>query len=349
MNITINNILCFFILSAYDKCYAGENRLTPAYFFGTTINLDFGKFPIGEHPTSFLVDAKDPDLKDKISKKSENAVPVIVGADRRDIPLNLDSYFNQLRTKTFGRNLIIGDTIPTTMNLAHDFGGIPGLLVIANEQTKGRGNNNTSWESPRGDLMITVNIKLRNKSRSSLLGAHCALSMMKAVHNMPNGDYSQLPIKFSWPISLHWSTYDKKIGGVLVEQIKEDSIGDNWFASGCGLRVNSKILFSVSKIIDEHNSRFPDKKLQQLNLEQLIANTMNHLEEYLDLLEDNPKLFNDMVIENWMNSEQLVNINVNAKVRGLTENGFMIFDDDNGLRGFLKPDSSRFKSRMIVV
>jgi BirA family biotin operon repressor/biotin-[acetyl-CoA-carboxylase] ligase len=317
--------------------------LTPAYYVGNKI--DFNKFPIGNQPTSYLINANDPTLNEKLLNITSNNIPVIVDAEKKQVPFDLSSYFDQLKTETLGRNLIIGDVIPTTMNLAHDFGGIDGLLVIANEQTQGRGSRNTKWQSPRGDHMITINLKLKNKSRSGLLPAHGALSMMKAVLSSPNGNYSELPIKFSWPISLHWSTWDKKIGGVLVEDIKKMN---GWYASGCGVRINSDIPHSVSKIIDEYNCKNPGNKLKQLELAPLIARTMNLMEEYLSILENNPKLFHDMIIENWMNSDQSIKVITDAKVKGITEEGSIIFDDEKGFCGFLKPDSSRTNLGTII-
>jgi len=53
---------------------------------------------------------------------------------------------------------------------------------------------------------------------------------------------------FSPPSSLEWHPWNKKIRDVLIEEIKSDGLKDGLHASGCGLRINSKIS------IDEYNS-----------------------------------------------------------------------------------------------
>jgi hypothetical protein len=52
---------------------------------------------------------------------------------------------------------------------------------------------------------------------------------------------------------------------------------DVLYASGCVLRINSKISDSVSKMINEYNSHGTDQ-LKQLKLERLIASTINYME-----------------------------------------------------------------------
>lgn len=320
-------------------------ELTPAFLVQTGTPINLTKFPIGTTPTTFLLNYTDPDYGTIISNITETHTPVVVGAPQSEITFNfnLTSYFSQLTTTHFGRNLIFGDNIPTTMNIGHDFGTLHGLVVIANMQTKGRGSGQTKWVSPRGDVYMNINLQLKDTTRAGLLPAYCALSLIKAVTTTRTGtgNYTTLPIKFSWPISLTWTPWGKKIGGVLTEQVKTNDI-HQWYTTGCGLRVNSDLEYTVTKMIEEHNTKHPTDKLKQLDLPTLIARTVNYLEEYFTTLETTPEVFTKMVTDTWVNYKQKVVVNVDSEIVGLKNDGSIIFKDNTGFTGFLRPIAERF-------
>jgi len=316
-------------------------KLTQAFLVQNGSAIDLTKYPIGKTPTTYLLDASDPDYERIISNITEEHIPVVIGADRSKITFDLTSYFSQLSATHFGRNLIIGDNIPTTMNIGHDFGTIPGLVIIANMQTKGRGSNGTKWVSPRGDVYMNINLQLQNNTNSGLLPAYCALSLLKAVVSTPTGNYSKLPIKFAWPISLAWMPWEKKIGGVLAERVITNEIHD-WYTTGCGLRVNSDLAYSVSKMIAEYNYNNPNDRLEQLDLPKLIARAVNYLEAYFPLLESNPVELAKLIKDNWINYKQKVVVNVNAEIVGLKTDGSIELKDNMGFSGSLRPFAKRF-------
>lgn len=308
---------------------------------GSTIeNLHI--YPIGNHPASFLINYSDPNYESIISNINATYVPIVVGAIDEVIPYNLSSYYAELKTKHFGRNLIfVGDNTPSSMDIAHDFGNIEGLVFIANMHTKGRGSNKTTWLSPKGDVYLNINLKLTNQSQAGLLPIHCVLSLISAVQSTPGG-YSKLPIKFSWPISITWMPWNKKIGGVLVERTELNETDNFWYTSGCGLRVNSELQYTVSKMIDEHNIKNPNDQLNQLELPSLIARTVNYLEKYYHLLVTDPNAFRQLILKYWVNQKQNVNLNVWARIVDIKDDGSIIIMDDNGLTAYLKPKPERF-------
>lgn len=302
--------------------------------------IDLHKYPLGNR--TFLLNYSDPNYQKILSNVSDEHIPIVLGATDGVVPYDLSSYFAELKTKHFGRNLIfVGDNTPSSINIAHDFGNIEGLVFIANMHTKGRGSENTTWASPKGDVYLNINLKLTNQNQAGLLPIHCALSLISAVKSTP-GSYSKLPIKFSWPISITWMPWNKKIGGVLAERTETNETDTFWYTSGCGLRVNSEIQFSVSKMIDEHNAKNPNDRINQLELPSLIARTVNYLEEYYQLMVTDPDAFNRLIKEHWINEKQKVILNAATRIVDVKSDGTLVLADDAGLTAFLKPNPERF-------
>ena len=109
--------------------------------------------------------------------------------------------------------------------------GVPeGSVVIAREQTAGRGRHGRSWHSPPG-LGLTLSALLRPDSPGSLvlysLGA--AVAACEAVRSL------DVPAEIKWPNDLVIS--GRKVGGLLVEGRME---GERIRAVliGCGLNVS---------------------------------------------------------------------------------------------------------------
>lgn len=124
------------------------------------------------------------------------------------------------RTRALGRHLIhvaiVGSTMDEARRLA-EAGAEHGTVVVADEQTQGRGRLDRRWFSPRGSLLATV--ILRPQISGELLppvplaaGLSLARSMEKLV---------RAPARLKWPNDV-WLE-GKKVAGILVESQFEGS------------------------------------------------------------------------------------------------------------------------------
>lgn len=111
---------------------------------------------------------------------------------------------------------------------AAEAGAAPGLIVLAAEQTAGRGRAGRAWASPRGNLFCSVLLPARavppGGAASLLAGlaAHDALAQhVPAPHRL----------LLKWPNDL--MVGEAKLGGVLVEAGKTAS-GAPWLVAGIG-------------------------------------------------------------------------------------------------------------------
>jgi len=104
------------------------------------------------------------------------------------------------------------DIVTSTMDLALDrarAGGPDGLVVVAAEQTSGRGRRGNRWESPRGGLWFSVVIGPGDAAAPELMVAASLASA--AACSMVTG----INVQVKWPNDLYVA--DAKVGGVMGE------------------------------------------------------------------------------------------------------------------------------------
>lgn len=119
------------------------------------------------------------------------------------------------------------------MDVAHQnaAAGAPGgTLVIANEQTAGRGRAGKSWQSNSGSgLWMTLIERPRGTSGFDVLSLRVGLAAAEALDR-----FASEPVRLKWPNDLYLD--DGKLAGILVEaRWREQSI--EWVAIGMGVNV----------------------------------------------------------------------------------------------------------------
>ncbi len=130
-------------------------------------------------------------------------------------PLPIPSETWALDTQRIGRRVLVFDEVDSTNTLAASLAGpdSDGLVVIARNQTAGRGRFGRVWRSrPGGALLMSVVLhppaELR---RPSVLTAWAAVAVGDAVFSLTN---TQAKIK--WPNDL--LVRGRKVCGILIEQ-----------------------------------------------------------------------------------------------------------------------------------
>jgi BirA family biotin operon repressor/biotin-[acetyl-CoA-carboxylase] ligase len=149
--------------------------------------------------------------------------------------MDLNRLKNDLDGTLFGRNIIFHVSIPSTNTLAKALGsaGAPeGTLVLADEQTGGRGRLGRRWLSmARQNLLFSLIVKPKiEPERLFSLTMVFALSAVEGIEEI-----SELSPKIKWPNDLYVAY--KKLGGILTEL----SIHNNRVEQvvlGMGLNVN---------------------------------------------------------------------------------------------------------------
>ncbi|KGP73032.1 biotin--[acetyl-CoA-carboxylase] ligase [Pontibacillus yanchengensis] len=156
-----------------------------------------------------------------------------------------------MNTNWLGQRLIHKSTVTSTQILAHQAAqeGAPhGTIVIADEQTKGRGRLNRSWHSHKGEG-IWMSIVLRptfepyKSPQITLLAATVLAEVFKG--------YCDIKPQIKWPNDI--LTDGKKLAGILTElQAEQDQI--NYIILGMGINVNHPIETFPEEIRDKASS-----------------------------------------------------------------------------------------------
>ena len=123
----------------------------------------------------------------------------------------------------------------STLDVAHRLaarGAPAGTLVIANEQTAGRGRGGKSWQSsPGAGLWLTLIERPSDTSGLGVLSLRVGLAAAEALDR-----FAPEPIRLKWPNDLYID--QGKLGGILVEaRWREQAV--EWVAIGLGVNVQA--------------------------------------------------------------------------------------------------------------
>jgi BirA family biotin operon repressor/biotin-[acetyl-CoA-carboxylase] ligase len=127
------------------------------------------------------------------------------------------------------------ESTTSTLDIAHRLaaeGAPSGTLVIANEQTAGRGRGGKSWRSaPGAGLWLTLIDRPVDNSGLGVLSLRVGLASAEALDR-----FAPEPIRLKWPNDLYID--QGKLGGILVEaRWREQAV--EWVAIGLGVNVKA--------------------------------------------------------------------------------------------------------------
>ena len=125
------------------------------------------------------------------------------------------------------------DTTTSTLDVAHRLastGAPSGTLILANEQTAGRGREGKSWQSSAGaGLWLTLIERPKDTSGLGVLSLRVGLVAAEALDR-----FAAEPIRLKWPNDLYIDR--EKVAGILVEARWRQSVVE-WVAIGLGVNV----------------------------------------------------------------------------------------------------------------
>jgi BirA family biotin operon repressor/biotin-[acetyl-CoA-carboxylase] ligase len=191
--------------------------------------------------------------------------------------LDLDQLQSLLRTQFVGRSVTYEQSVTSTMDLARhevETGAPEGAVVIAEEQTSGRGRLGRSWTSPAGvNLYFTVVLR-PSMEQLRYLSVIAPLAVCQAIE-----EATGLQPRIKWPNDV--SINDKKVAGILIES--EITDGTVLFALvGPGINVNLDV--AAHEEIRAIATSLRAELERDASREEVLAATLNHLESlYLAL------------------------------------------------------------------
>lgn len=187
-----------------------------------------------------------------------------------------------IKTKYMGRKCYfyeqIGSTNTEAKRLA-DEGEAEGLLVVADQQTAGKGRRGRKWTSPKG-LNAYFTIMLRpqfNPSIASRLTLLMAMAVADSISKVvPSAEDA---VKIKWPNDI--VVNGKKVCGILTEMSMErDYIQHVVIGTGINVRKQTfdEEIAATATSIDNEWGNITSRAV-------LVGNVMNAFEKYYELFE----------------------------------------------------------------
>ena len=167
----------------------------------------------------------------------------------------------ELETLPGIKKLVVLETAASTQEVARELalqGGMEGTLVLALDQSAGKGRMGRTWESGRGGIYMTLvlqpSIGLKFLSELSVLAGRVTALTIKQLYaintrvKLPNDVYALHPQKKKY----------LKIAGILTESASINKT-PNWILLGIGVNLNNALNIdtgvSVSELMKKEVSR----------------------------------------------------------------------------------------------
>jgi BirA family transcriptional regulator, biotin operon repressor / biotin---[acetyl-CoA-carboxylase] ligase len=212
------------------------------------------------------------------------------------------------------------DRVTSTLDLLHELaatGADSGTVVIAAEQTGGRGSRGRAWHSGPGGLWCSV-LYRPGGGGVELASIRVGLVTAEVLGAMGLGERARL----KWPNDIMLE--DRKTGGILCESRWQ---GDqlSWIAAGIGINVTNPVPHSLAATATNLHRLLPD-----VDLDKVLARLIPRLTA-LDL--SGPRLEPDE-LRRWGSRDWLLGRRLLAPAAGtaagLSEDGALEIRVDDG-------------------
>jgi len=145
------------------------------------------------------------------------------------------SITNNLDTRFIGQRVIYYPRLTSTMDVAKreaQQGAVEGTIVIADEQTAGKGRLKRAWLSPKGSIALSIILYPSLLYLPSLI----MLASLAVVHSIES--VTGLKSQVKWPNDV--LVNGKKVCGILIESDVRGNMVD-YTIMGIGINVNLRL------------------------------------------------------------------------------------------------------------
>lgn len=147
-------------------------------------------------------------------------------------------------------DLTYRERVGSTLDLIHDFGagGIAsGAVVLADEQTSGRGRHGRYWHSPRGaGIWLGYLLRVEGPLETGVLSLRVGLAVARALRAL------DVVVQLKWPNDIFLG--ERKLAGIICEARTGEQGG--WIAIGLGMNVYGslpdELRVSATSLEDHH-------------------------------------------------------------------------------------------------
>lgn len=215
------------------------------------------------------------------------------------------------------------------MNRARS-GASAGLVCLAETQTAGKGRLGRSWLSPfGGGIALSLLWRFDDVARLAGLSLAVGVGVMRALQRA-----GITGVSLKWPNDVLWQGH--KLGGILLEASGEAYGG---CAVVIGLGLNLRMPTEVGRAIDQAWTDLESIALGTAPARNRLVAYL--LDEFLSLLADYEQVGLAAYLDEWRAHHSLDGCRVSVRqgeqlihgrVAGVSADGLLLLDDDQGLR-----------------
>lgn len=200
-----------------------------------------------------------------------------------------------LENLPFGWSLYWVETTPSTMDEVRQKaleGAEEGLVILAEEQTAGRGRRGRTWWGARGKSLL-FSLLLRPQWSPNQIGLLCGTSGIAVAEVLSS--YTSVPVQTKWPNDL--TLEGRKLGGILIEgSLPASSL--EWAVVGIGLNWKTAPDDFPPEIRDQAISLSDKAKVLPDRL-HLLKQILEKIHNYYLIVKDRPEL----ILRRWRDKE----------------------------------------------
>lgn len=238
----------------------------------------------------------------------------------------------KLKTTRIGREQTYYDVVESTQTIAHQYvqqGAKEGHVIVADEQTAGKGRLGRKWHSRNG-TSISMSIILRPDlppQKTPQLTLLTAVAVIRAIKQVTGID-----CQIKWPNDVLIN--GKKIVGILTEMHAEPDVVHS-VVIGIGLNVNQR-MEEMSDEIKKIATSLANEKGEKIERAAIISSILNEFETLYDLyLEHGFRVIRPL----WEAHSISVGTHLYARTaketiygyaKGITEDGVLLLEDEKG-------------------
>jgi BirA family biotin operon repressor/biotin-[acetyl-CoA-carboxylase] ligase len=244
-----------------------------------------------------------------------------------DSDISPASILQNITTTFVGRDILYHYAVPSTMETAKEAAGRgaqEGTIILAEEQTAGRGRLGRSWLSPRGGISLSIILRPNIKQLPQLIMI-ASLAVSRSIEKTCG-----IKADIKWPNDI--LIRDRKVCGILVESAIRGQTVD-WAIIGIGLNVNL------------NPADFPDIAAIATSLSTELGRKVSRLDIITHLLSEIELLYTASrrgkpIYKEWRSRLETLGRKVRIEYEGIFEEGQAEDVDDDGSLLLRRSDGS---------
>jgi BirA family transcriptional regulator, biotin operon repressor / biotin---[acetyl-CoA-carboxylase] ligase len=199
--------------------------------------------------------------------------------------LSVTAIKKDLATRFIGRNIIYYPCLTSTMEAARreaQQAAPDGTVIIAGEQTQGRGRMGRTWFSPGGNIALSMLLYPGFTSLPYLIMI-ASLAAAKSIESVVG-----LETQIKWPNDI--LIKGKKVAGILIEnEVKGRRVAYSIIGIGINVALQSREVDEISAVA----TGLEEEKPGDISREDIIRNLLNEFERFYLRLPDGRAIFEE--------------------------------------------------------